>query len=70
LPAPHGNRRPRIVTAEGFDLGKDDALRGGHIVGGAGRGSEAEQKCGQQEEGAHQGLPGSWFSLHGSQPKA
>ena len=47
-----------IVTAEGFDLGTDDALCGGHIVGGAGRANEADQKCGQQEEGAHEGLRG------------
>jgi hypothetical protein len=47
-----------IVAAESFHLGADDALRRGHIVGGAGRGGEADQKCGQQEERAHQGLPG------------
>ena len=50
--------RRGIVTAEGFELGTDDALRGGHIVGGAGRASEADQKHCQQEEGAHEGLPG------------
>jgi len=47
-----------IVAAESFHLGADDALRRGHIVNGAGRGSEADQKCGQQAEGAHEGLPG------------
>jgi hypothetical protein len=47
-----------IVAAEGFDLGTDDALRGGQIVARAGRGSEAEQNDCQHGEGAHEGAPG------------
>jgi len=46
-----------IVAAESFDLGTDDALRGGHIVSGAGRGSEADQERDEQDEGVHEDVP-------------
>jgi hypothetical protein len=55
-----------IVAAECFHLGADDALDRGHIVNGAGRGSEADKNYCKQED-AHEGTPG-WFSLHRSYP--
>ena len=59
-----GIGRRRVVAAERLDLGADDALRGGDIVGGAGRRGEADQECDEQQEGAHDGAPlGGYLTL-------
>ena len=61
--------RRGIVAAESFGLRAYDALRGGNIVGSAGRGGEADQEGGQQGEGAHEGLCGWWLVPHGNASK-
>ena len=51
-----GIGRRGIVAAEGLDLGADDGLRGGDIIGGADGGGESDQDGGEQDKGAHEGL--------------
>ena len=51
-----GIGRCGIVAAERLDLGADDALRGGDIVGGASRRGETEEQGQKQKSGSHGGL--------------
>jgi hypothetical protein len=57
-----GIGRCRIVAAESFELGADDALRGGNVVRGASGASEGGEKCDQQDEGTQERLRGDCCS--------